>query len=151
MRTFESLDAFVAVVGEEIGVSDWHEIDQAQVDAFADVTGDHQWIHVDRERAGDGPWGTTIAHGFLTLSLLPALLGTVWRVDGVPTVVNYGVDRVRFTTTVPTGSRVRARASLLAVEEHTLGHRCRVEVVVEIDGGDKPACVAQLLSLMMAA
>lgn len=151
MRTFGSPDDFAAIVGEEIGVSDWQEIDQQRVDAFADVSGDHQWMHVDRDRALNGPWGTTIAHGFLTLSLLPSMLETIWRVDGLPTVINYGVDRVRFTATVPTGSRVRARASLVMVEEHPLGYRCRVEVVVEIDGSDKAACVAELLSLLIAA
>jgi acyl dehydratase len=151
MRTFESLEDFAVIVGEEIGVTRWYEIDQQTIDAFADVSGDHQWIHVDRERAADGPWGSTIAHGFLTLSLLPSMLETIWRIEGVPAVINYGVDRVRFTSAVPVGSRLRARASLAGVEEHARGFRSRVKVVVEIDGSDRPACVAELLSLLMAA
>ena len=151
VRSFASLDDFVAVVGEEIGVSGWHEIDQHRIDAFADVTGDHQWIHVDPDRAADGPWGTTVSHGFLTLSLLPYLLDEIWRVDGVPTVINYGVDRVRFPSAVPSGSRVRARAFLATVERHPRGVRSRVEVVVEVDGTAKPACVAEVLSLLVVA
>jgi len=108
MRIYESVEALRAAVGEHAGYSDWHEITQEQIDLFAQATGDHQWIHVDPERAAAGPFGTTIAHGFLTLSLISMLARQVSRVDGVAMVVNYGLNRVRFPAPVPVGSRVRA-------------------------------------------
>src|ERR1700722_2658067 len=112
MRTFASLDEFAAAKGEELGESSWHEITQEQVNAFADATGDHQWIHVDTERAAAGPFGGTIAHGMLTLSLLSAFMPQLIRVDGVAMVINYGLNKVRFPAPVPAGSRLRATSRL---------------------------------------
>jgi acyl dehydratase len=137
---FEELPS---LVGEELGHSEWHDVTQERVDAFADVTGDHQWIHVDRERAAAGPFGGTIAHGYLTLSLLPALMGEVWRVDGVRMGINYGLNRVRFPSPVPVGSRVRAVGRLKEVTPVDGGVQAVVEATVEVDGASKPACVAE--------
>ena len=130
--------------GTHLGYSAWHEITQEQVNAFADATGDHQWIHVDPERAAAGPFGTTIAHGYLTLSLLPALLGDRLRVEGVRMAVNYGLNRVRFPAPVPVGSRVRAE--LLEVTEVSGGVQVVARVTVEREGGDKPVCVAETVT-----
>jgi len=145
-RVFTSTDELTAAVGEELGVSDWLEIDQKRIDLFADATGDHQWIHVDPERAKDGPFGTTIAHGYLTLSLLPALVPQVMRVEGMQMGVNYGVNKVRFPATVPVGSRVRARVELADVAEAGGGVQVAAKVTVEREGGEKPVCVAETLS-----
>jgi len=140
-------DELAAHVGEELGASGWQLVDQARVDAFADVTGDHQWIHVDTERAKDGPYGTTIAHGFLTLSLLPALLGGVFQVDGVARRLNYGMDRVRFPSPVPTGSRLRLVVVLASVEEVPGdGVQIAIDGTIEIEGAAKPACVVRMLT-----
>ena len=108
MKVFESVDELRAAAGEHLGYSDWHTVDQAQVTAFAEATGDRQWIHVDPERAAQGPFGTTVAHGYLTLSLLPMLVSQVYRVTGVRMGLNYGLNRVRFPAPLPTGSQVRA-------------------------------------------
>lgn len=146
-RVFTSADELTTAVGEELGVSDWLEVDQKRIDLFADATGDHQWIHVDPERAAGGPFGSTIAHGFLTLSLLPALVPQTLRVDGARMGVNYGVNKVRFPAPVPVGSRVRARAQLSDVQP--LGEEAvqiAVTVTVEREGGEKPVCVAETLS-----
>jgi len=146
-RVFTSADELAAAVGEELGVSDWLEVDQKRIDLFADATGDHQWIHVDPERAAGGPFGSTIAHGYLTLSLLPALVPQTMRVDGVRMGVNYGVNKVRFPAPVPVGSRVRARAELAGVTpvgENAV--QVAAQVTVEREGGDKPVCVAETLS-----
>ncbi|RAJ59898.1 acyl dehydratase [Streptomyces sp. Amel2xB2] len=145
-RVFTSTDELAAAVGQELGVSDWLEIDQKRIDLFADATGDHQWIHVDPARAEDGPFGTTIAHGYLTLSLLPALVPQILRVEGVRMGVNYGVNKVRFPAPVPVGSRVRARAELVEVGEAGGGVQIAVKVTVEREGGEKPVCVAETLS-----
>jgi acyl dehydratase len=146
-RVFTSADELVAAVGEELGVSDWLEVDQKRIDLFADATGDHQWIHVDPERAAEGPFGSTIAHGYLTLSLLPALVPQTLRVEGVRMGVNYGVNKVRFPAPVPVGSRVRARVQLAdvsAVGDDAV--QVAAKVTVEREGGDKPVCVAETLS-----
>ena len=144
--TFESLASFA---GQEIGVSDWLEIDQARIDKFADATGDHQWIHVDVERAKkDMPGGKTIAHGYLTLSLIPGLTGGMLRVEGVTRGINYGSNKVRFTNMVPVGSRVRARQKLLSVEPRSGGMQLTNEVTIEIEGQQRPACVAETISLI---
>ena len=144
--TFESL---ASLAGHEIGVSDWLEIDQARINQFADATGDHQWIHVDVERAKkELPGGKTIAHGYLTLSLIPGLTGGMLRVDGVTRGINYGSNKVRFTNMVPVGSRVRARQKLLVVEPRSGGMQLTNEVTIEIEGQQRPACIAETISLI---
>ncbi|MFD9073043.1 MaoC family dehydratase [Streptomyces lasiicapitis] len=147
-RIFTSADELRAAVGEQRGHSDWLEIDQKRIDLFADATGDHQWIHVDPQKAAAGPFGTTIAHGYLTLSLLPALVPQVMRVEGMKMGLNYGTNKVRFPSTVPVGSRVRATAVLAAVEPtKDDGVQVTARVTVEReDGGEKPACVAESVS-----
>src|SRR5436190_18620757 len=133
------------LVGRELGPTAWREIDQARVDAFAAATDDPQWIHVDPERAAAGPFGTTIAHGFLTLSLLVSMLAEVLAVDGYALTVNYGLNRVRFPAPVPVGRRIRARFRVDSVEEVTGGDQAFVSATVESDGGEKPVCVAELV------
>ncbi|MYY11413.1 dehydratase [Streptomyces sp. SID4919] len=145
-RIFRSAGELGAAVGERLGYSDWLEIDQRRVDLFADATGDHQWIHVDPERAAAGPFGTTIAHGYLTLSLLPVLVPQVFQVEGVRMGLNYGTDKVRFPAPVPVGSRVRATAELRKVAEAGGGVQVTAAVTVEREGGDKPVCVAESVS-----
>ncbi|GAB2815770.1 MaoC family dehydratase [Streptomyces daliensis] len=146
-RVFTSTDELAAAVGEELGTSDWLTIDQKRVDLFADATGDHQWIHVDPERAKEGPFGTTIAHGYLTLSLLPALVPQIMRVEGMKMGVNYGVNKVRFPAPVPVGSRLRARAELSEITDVGGGAvQVAAKVTIEREGGDKPVCVAETLS-----
>ena len=131
-------------VGDTYGPSSWIDIPQEKIDGFADTTGDHQWIHVDPERAKDGPFGTTIAHGYLTLSLLPvASYEVVPRQGGM--AINYGLNRVRFPAPVPVGSRVRATFEVLGVEEHDWGGQATMQATVEREGGDKPVCVAELV------
>ncbi len=134
-------------IGEEIAVSDWLDVDQARIDAFAACTEDFQWIHVDRERAAAGPFGTTIAHGFLTLSLLPRLTGGMWASDmELEAMLNYGLDRVRFLTPVKVGSRLRNRLKLMSVEEKGPGRTLiAFENTMEIEGEAKPALVAHTL------
>ncbi len=140
-----------ALVGQEIGRSQWHEVTQAQVRAFADATGDHQWLHVDEERAKAGPYGTTIAHGYLTLSLAPLLLAEAVQVEGCAAVVNYGIDRLRFPAPVPVGSRVRALVELLRADASADGVQVVWRLTFEIEGGDKPACVAEIVFRYSAA
>ncbi|MFE0190377.1 MaoC family dehydratase [Streptomyces sp. NPDC059008] len=145
-RVFGSLDELRAAVGEELGTSDWLEIDQKRIDLFADATGDHQWIHVDQERAATGPFGATIAHGYLTLSLLPAFVPQLMRVDNVKMGINYGTNKVRFPATVPVGSRLRATARIADVAEVKGGVQLTTVVTIEREGGDKPVCVAESVS-----
>ena len=149
MRTFASLAEFVAAKGESLGISDWHKITQEQVNAFADATGDHQWIHVDLERAAIGPFGGTIAHGYLTVSLLPVLSTEIFSIENLTMGINYGLDRVRFPSPVPTGSSIRAEATLTEVKQTHLGSLASIRMRVEIDGQDKAACVADTLSLFV--
>ncbi|KNX36319.1 MaoC family dehydratase [Luteipulveratus halotolerans] len=149
MRTFNGIDEAKAAVGEHLGYSDWHEVTQESVNLFADATGDHQWIHVDVDKAKAGPFGGTIAHGYLTLSLLPTLLAQIYTVEGVQMGMNYGANKVRFPSPVPVGSKVRAGAELLALEPASLGYQSSVKVTVEIEGADKPACVAEVLYLIV--
>lgn len=146
MRIFTSPEDLTAAVGEHLGYSDWHVIDQDRVNKFADATGDHQWIHVDTEKAAAGPFGTTIAHGYLTLSLLPTLVPQVMRVENVKMGINYGTDKVRFPAPVPVGSRLRATAVLKEVTETGGGVQVSTAVTVEREGGDKPVCVAESVS-----
>ena len=141
--TFASVDALREAVGKDLGYSDWIIIDQARINRFADATGDYQWIHVDPERAAQGPFKTTIAHGYLTLSLLPVLTTGLVRVDGVRMGANYGVNKVRFPAPVPVDSRVRARVEIVSVEDVGGGVQVTSRVTVERDGGDKPVCVAE--------
>jgi acyl dehydratase len=130
-------------VGDHLGYSEWHQITQEQVNLFADATGDHQWIHVDVERAQQGPFGNPIAHGYLTLSLGPMLMPQIFRVDGVQMAINYGLNKVRFPTPVPVGSKVRLGATLAGVEDVAGGVQVTVGMTYELEGGAKPACVAE--------
>lgn len=141
-----SLQSLQQRVGEEIAVGEWLTVDQAMIDKFAEATGDRQWIHVDPERAAKGPFGTTVAHGFLTLSLLPALAASALTIEGVRMSVNYGLNRVRFPAPVPVGSRLRARLKLLAYEPIDGGAQLTMQVTMEREGGDKPVCVAESLA-----
>jgi len=131
--------------GRHLGYSDWHEVTQEQVNRFADATGDHQWIHVDVERAKSGPFGGPIAHGYLTLSLAPALLGEVMRVEGFQMGVNLGCNKVRFPSPVPVGSKVRMGVQLAGVEDVSGGVQYILDLTFEVEGKDKPACVAQVV------
>ncbi|MFF7656139.1 MaoC family dehydratase [Streptomyces sp. NPDC007983] len=148
-RVFDTLEEFRAARGQTLGVGDWLEITQERIDAFADVTGDTQWIHVDPVRAADGPYGATVAHGYLTLSLIPLLGGRIFRVDGVRMAINYGTNRVRFPHPVTAGSRVRAAAELARVEDTDAGVRAVVRYTVEIQGESKPACVAETVRVLV--
>ncbi|MFD4610770.1 MULTISPECIES: MaoC family dehydratase [unclassified Streptomyces] len=142
-RIFTSPDELRAAVGERLGYTDWLEIDQKRIDLFADATGDHQWIHVNPEEAAAGPFGTTIAHGYLTLSLLPVFGPQLIEVRGVRMGVNYGTNKVRFPAPVPVGSRLRATAVITGVDEVPGGAQVTVAFTVEREGGDKPVCVAE--------
>ena len=145
-RTFATVDELRAVVGEQLGYSDWVEIEQKRIDLFAEATGDHQWIHVDPEKAAAGPFGTTIAHGYLTLSLLPLFGPQLIKVEGVKMGVNYGTNKVRFPAPVPVGSRLRATAKITGVEDVAGGVQVSVAFTVEREGSDKPVCVAESVS-----
>ncbi|GGF40651.1 MaoC family dehydratase [Marmoricola endophyticus] len=149
MRTFTSLDDLQAAVGEELGSSDWLTIDQERVDAFADATGDHQWIHVDVERAEDGPFGGTIAHGYLTLSLIPMLGASVFSLETPGAKLNYGVNKVRFPNPLLVGSRIRSTVSVGDVVDIPTGKQLTLKHVVEVEGQDKPACVAETVVLLL--
>jgi acyl dehydratase len=144
--TFDSLSA---LAGSEIGVSDWLTIDQARINLFAEATGDRQWIHLDRERAKtDLPGGRTIAHGYLTLSLIPALIEGLLRIEGLTRGINYGADKVRFTAMVPEGSRVRARQKLLRVTPRGGGLELVCEITIEIEGENRPALMAETIAII---
>jgi acyl dehydratase len=146
VRTFETIDELQHLVGTEIGTSDWITVTQERIQLFADATNDHQWIHLDPERAKSGPFGTTIAHGFLTLSLLPEMGASAFQVRGTRMGVNYGLNKVRFPAPVPSGSRLRGRFTLLAYEPLDGGAQLTVQVTMEREGSDKPVCVAESLS-----
>ncbi|MDU0289369.1 MaoC family dehydratase [Saccharothrix longispora] len=150
MRVFANLDELAAARGEHLGFGDWHEITQDEIDLFADATGDHQWIHVDLEKAAAGPFGAPVAHGYLTLSLIPMLVRDVYTVQGLKMGVNYGLNKVRFPSPVTVGSRVRAGAELVGVTDTAQGRQAVVKVTVEIDGHPKPACVAETVVLLVA-
>jgi acyl dehydratase len=137
-------------VGDELGVSDWLTIDQDRIDTFAAATGDHQWIHVDPVKAAEGPFGSTIAHGYLTLSLVNYFLPQIVDVQDISMGVNYGTEKVRFPAPVPVGSRVRGRGVLTDVKEIPGGAQATITVTVEIDGDDKPACVVDTVSRFLA-
>jgi len=139
-----------SLIGTEVGVSPWHQITQSQVNKFADATGDHQWIHVDVERA-TRELGAPIAHGYLTLSLLPMLSAQIMRVDDAVRGINFGCNKVRFTNMVPVGSRVRLRQTCVKVEERAGGKQMIMENTIEIEGKDRPACVAEAISIVYGA
>ncbi len=145
MREINGIGELKSAEGEELGASDWHDVTQETVDAFADATGDHQWIHVDPERARDTPFGGTIAHGYYTLSLSPALMDEIVRFDGFDYVLNYGLGKVRFPAPLPVGSRVRAQARISEIAEIAGGVQVTAEMTYEREGADKPVCVAETL------
>ncbi|UMB71466.1 MaoC family dehydratase [Mycobacterium paraterrae] len=151
LKVYDGIAGFEAHVGEHLGYSDWRQITQREIDLFAEATGDHQWIHVDPERAARGPYGATIAHGYLTLSLVPILVQQIYRVTGLSMQVNYGSDKLRFPAPVPVDSRIRAGAELLKVERNDKGGRATVRVTVEVEGSDRPACVVDTIAAMVDA
>ncbi|MFF7154732.1 MaoC/PaaZ C-terminal domain-containing protein [Streptomyces sp. NPDC008139] len=150
MRIFDGLTDLADSEGEDLGASDWIAVDQGRIDAFADVTGDHQWIHVDPDRAASGPFGRTVAHGYLTLSLLAELTTRLYRVDNVSFAVNYGLDRVRFVTPVLEGSRIRATARLAEAARLDAAVQVRLESTIEIEGSRRPAAVVTSLARYVA-
>jgi acyl dehydratase len=143
MRIFNGPDELRAAAGTNVGVSEWVTVDQKQVDLFADATSDHQWIHVDPEKAKAGPFGTTIAHGFLSLSLLVPLVSQVYRIEGVKMGINYGLNKVRFTSPVPVGSRVRANVDIVEVTDVKDALQVTQKVTIELEGSQRPALVAE--------
>ncbi len=149
MRIFKSFDELKAAVGTEVGVSEWIEVLQERIDRFAEATGDDQWIHVDPERAQkELPGHTTIAHGLLTVSLAPTFIRSVMRLDGVRNTLNYGANRIRYLAPVPAGSQLRGRISIGAADDASHGGlRVTYGVTIEIQGGDRPACVAELIAV----
>ena len=151
MRVFANVEALKREMGQELGTSEWITVDQAMIDRFAEATGDFQWIHVDRERAKASPFGGTIAHGFLTLSLLARLSQETYRVENLAARLNYGCNKVRFTTPVPSGKRIRARFKVQSIEDAPHGVRLTTEATVELEGAAKPACVAEQISLLIPA
>ena len=144
-RTINGTDELRSLIGEHLGYSDYVEVTQEQVNQFADATGDHQWIHVDVERAKEGPFGGTIAHGYLTLSLGPLLGAEIWTIEGVSMGVNYGIDKLRFPAPVPVGSKLRLGAKVLTVSDIEGGVQVKMEYTFEVDGAAKPSCVAECL------
>ena len=150
MRVFKTLDEVSAASGEELGTSNWLAVDQERVNAFAEATGDHQWIHVDVERAKDGPFGGTIAHGYLTLSLIPQLSTQIFSLETPGARLNYGVNKVRFPNPVRVGKRIRATATIAGVSDVPAGKQLLTRYVIEIEGEDKPACVAETVVLLLS-
>ena len=139
------LDGLRDSAGRHLGWSSWKEVTQEMIDRFADLTGDHNWIHVDTERAATGPFGKTIAHGYLTLSLVPPLLGELLEVQGITMPINYGIDRLRFPSPVPVGSRIRVGGEVAEANEVAGGVQVKLALTFEVEGGTKPACVAEIL------
>jgi len=150
MRTFNGPDDVAAAVGEHLGHTEWQTITQEQVNLFADATDDHQWIHVDAERAATGPFGSTIAHGFLTLALIPSLGGKLFQLEGITMGINYGTNKVRFPQPVPVGARIRAGVEVLEATPGRQGMQVVWKYVIEIEGLDKPACVAETVTVLVA-
>ena len=143
---FESPQALLGAVGQELGISEWHTVTQEQINLFADATGDHQWIHVDVEKAKAGPFGTPIAHGYLTMSLASLFLPQIVLVHGLSMGLNYGVDKVRFPSPVPVGSRLRGKGTIISAIEVTGGVQAVIRVTIEREGSDKPSCIAESLA-----
>jgi acyl dehydratase len=147
MRVFQTLQEVADKVGQELAISDWITITQERINQFADATGDQQWIHVDPQRASQGPFGTTIAHGFLTLSLMPAFFDSAMKITQTRMAINYGVNKVRFTSPVPVGSKLRGRISLKSAEPiEPNGFQMTYSVLVEREGSDKPVCAAETIA-----
>jgi acyl dehydratase len=151
MKVFNSVDELEKAVGTHLGHSDWHTVTQKQIDTFADATGDHQWIHVDPEKAAQGPFGKTIAHGYLTLSLVPQLVWQVYKVENLAMGVNYGSNKVRFPAPVPVDSRIRAGVELVSLVPGGNGYQLTARVTIELEGSDKPACVAETVTILVPA
>jgi acyl dehydratase len=149
MRVFTTFDQLAEAVGEDLGSTDWLEVTQDRVDAFAEATGDHQWIHVDVERARSGPFGGTIAHGYLTLSLIPQFTPQLFDLDTPGAKLNYGVNKVRFPNPVKVGSKIRASAQIAEVTDVPAGKQMVTRYTIEIDGESKPACVAETVVLLL--
>jgi acyl dehydratase len=150
MRTIRGMRELRDAEGETLGTSDWHEVTQEAIDTFADVTGDHQWIHVDPERAKDTEFGGTIAHGYYTLALAPALTEQVVRFEGFAFAVNHGLDKVRFPAPMPVGKRLRLTAKLASVDEIPGGAQLKLELTFEREGGEEPVCVAESVARVYA-
>jgi len=144
-RVINGIDEMKTLVGEHMGFSEWHEVTQEQVNQFAEATGDHQWIHIDEEKAKAGPFGRTIAHGYFTISLAPVLMGEVVRTEGVSMGVNYGINKLRFPAPMPVGEKVRMGAKLVDVTDIAGGAQTAYELTFEVEGQAKPACVAEVL------
>jgi acyl dehydratase len=151
MLTISGIDELRAKVGEELGVSEWHEVTQDAINAFADATGDHQWIHVDPDRAAQTPWGSTIAHGLYTLSLGPQFTFALFTIEGFAFGLNYGYNKVRFPAPLPVDSRVRMRATLSSVDDVPGGVQLTITQTFEREGEEKPVCVAEAVSRMYTA
>ena len=149
MRTFTSTDELEAAIGEDLGATDWIEIDQQRVNLFADATDDHQWIHVDEERASGGPFGGTIAHGYLTLALIPWLSSQIFAMETPGARLNYGLNKVRFPMPVKVGARIRGRASIVGLTDVPAGKQLTVAYTIEVEGESKPACVAETVVLLL--
>ncbi|SMX83651.1 Acyl dehydratase [Brevibacterium sp. 239c] len=149
MRTLNGIDEITSLVGTELGSSEWTTIDQEAINTFADVTDDHQWIHIDEQRAADGPYGSTIVHGFFTLSLIPKFSSEIFTIEGVSIRVNYGLNKVRFAQPVPVGSRLRGTVSVNEVIPGDKGTQVILKHVIEIEGEDRPACIAEVVTLLV--
>ena len=149
MREFNGIAELEAAIGENVGTSDWTEITQESVNLFAEATGDHQWIHVDPEKAKDGPFGGTIVHGFLTLSLLPKFGWEVYTVSGMAMMINYGLNKVRFPAVGPVGSKVRASITLDKLEQKSSGYQLTTTTTVEAEGVERPVCIAESLMMLV--
>lgn len=149
MRQFTNIDELANAVGETLGTSDWITVTQDAIDKFAEATGDYQWIHVDRERAKISPFGTTIAHGYLTLALAPRLMDQIYKVDNIRLRINYGLNKVRFTEPVKSGARVRMTLKLQSVDRMPKGIRVTTEARFAIDGVERPACIAELVAVLV--
>lgn len=148
MRLFEDAAELAGMTGQEIGVSSWHTVDQSQIQAFADATLDQQWIHTDPGRALAGPFGATVAHGYLSLSMLPYLASQVYRVHGAAMIINYGLNRVRFPAPARVNSRIRDRLTLNSVTDTANGRQLQFHHLIELEGSEKPACIAETVSLL---
>ncbi len=150
-RVFDSLDALKAAAGEELGTSEWLAVTQERINTFADATGDQQWIHVDPERAASGPFGGTIAHGYLTLSLLPVFSAEIFTVENIAFGMNYGANKVRFPAPVPVDSRLRATATLVETKDIAIGTQVVISFAVELEGAAKPVCIAEVVYVYAGA
>jgi acyl dehydratase len=151
MRHFDSIAALAKAAGEELGISEWVTVSQEMIDRFAEATGDFQWIHVDRARAKTGPFGDTVAHGYLTLALAPRLMDQIYTVDNIRLRINYGCNKVRFTEPVKSGGRVRLHLTLLSVSQTRLGARVVTSGSFELEGAKRPACLAELVAVLVPA